>query len=89
MNWQIFGTTFLTIFVAEMGDKTQFAAMASSAESKGAWEVLWAVIAALALAGALGFFAGKILSEFLSPQILKVASGSLFILMGLWILLKR
>ncbi len=79
----------MTIFVAEMGDKTQFAAMASSAESKGAWEVLFAVVTALALAGTLGFFAGKVLSEYLSPQILKLASGSIFVLMGLWILLKR
>jgi len=39
MDWKLFATTFITLFIAEFGDKTQLAAMAASAHSKGAWEV--------------------------------------------------
>ena len=71
-----------------MGDKTQFAALAASAESKGAWEVLVAVLLALMVAGSLGFFAGQILSEYIRPEIGRYLSGGLFLAMGVWILLR-
>lgn len=87
MDWKIFFSTFVTIFLAEMGDKTQFAAMAASSVSKSTWTVLLAVI--LALAGALGVLFGRTISEFISPQVIKYISGSLFILVGLWVLLVR
>ncbi len=34
MDWRILATTFGLIFLAELGDKTQLAAMAMAAESK-------------------------------------------------------
>lgn len=89
MDWQVFFSTFGLIFVAEMGDKTQFAALAASAGTKSTLSVLLAVIFALSLAGALGVLAGKFLGETLNPQYIKWASGSLFVGMGLWILLGR
>ncbi|MFN7824623.1 MAG: TMEM165/GDT1 family protein [Pseudobdellovibrionaceae bacterium] len=86
MDWKIFTTTFITIFLAEMGDKTQFAAMAASSQSKSTLPVLLAVILALSLAGLLGVLFGKFLGELLSPQIMKWVSGSLFIIVGIWVL---
>lgn len=89
MNWTLFLTTFLTIFVAEMGDKTQMAAVAASAQSKGAWEVAAAVALALMCAGLLGVLAGRFLAEWINPVILKSLAGGLFILMGIFMLWKR
>jgi putative Ca2+/H+ antiporter (TMEM165/GDT1 family) len=86
MDWKIFITTFVTIFLAEMGDKTQFAAMASGSQSDSTFSVWLAVVLALALAGTLGVFFGRILGQWLDPQILKWISGSLFILVGIWVL---
>lgn len=86
MDWKVFFTTFTMIFIAEMGDKTQFAALAASAGSKSTISVLLAVVLALSTAGVLGVVAGKYLGEFLSPQMIKWVSGTLFIGVGVWIL---
>lgn len=89
MEWKIFLTTFLTIFLAEMGDKTQFAALAASSETKATYTVMAAVVLALSLAGILGVIAGRFLGEWVDPQRLKYLSGSLFIAVGVWVMLGR
>ena len=89
MDWKVFFTTFTMIFIAEMGDKTQFAALAASANSKSTLSVLLAVVLALSCAGILGVIAGKYLGEFISPQHIKWVSGSLFVGVGIWILVSK
>lgn len=89
MDWKIFLTTFITLFVAEMGDKTQFAALAASAGSKATPSVLLGVVLGLSLAGGLGVIAGKFLGNFIDPNQLKWLSGSLFIAVGLWVLFSK
>lgn len=86
MDWKIFASTFITIFLAEMGDKTQFAALAASSQTKSTFSVLLAVVLALGLAGSLGVIFGKYLGTMLNPHFMKYISGTLFILVGLWIL---
>ncbi|UOF02216.1 TMEM165/GDT1 family protein [Bdellovibrio reynosensis] len=86
MDWKIFASTFITIFLAEMGDKTQFAALAASSQTKSTLTVLLAVVLALGLAGALGVIFGRFLGTLLSPVVMKYVSGSLFILVGIWVL---
>lgn len=89
MDWKLFFVTFGSIFLAELGDKTQFAAMAISSKSQSTLEVLLAVVLALALAGALGVLAGKVLSAYLNPQLIKTISGALFIGVGIWVLISK
>lgn len=89
MDWKIFASTFLTIFLAEMGDKTQFAALAASSQTKSTMTVLLAVVLALGLAGALGVIFGRFLGNLLNPQIMRYVSGALFILVGLWVLTSK
>ncbi len=89
MNWTLFGTTFLTIFLAELGDKTQFAAIAASSQSTSIKEVLLAVVLALGLAGALGVLAGQVLAQFLDPKWMKWISGLSFIAVGFWVLFQK
>lgn len=86
MDWNLFATTFVTIFLAEMGDKTQFAALAASAQTKNTTLVLIAVVLALALAGALGVLFGRFLGQVINPAVMKWISGSLFIAAGIWII---
>ena len=86
MDWKVFLTTFGTIFIAELGDKTQFAAIAASAGSTSKFSVLLGVVLALSLAGILGVLAGSLLGEFIDPSAMKWVSGSLFIAVGVWII---
>ena len=86
MDWKTFGTTFVTIFLAEMGDKTQFVALAASARTRSTAAVLAAVILALALASILGVLAGRILGQWLNPSVMRWVSGLLFVVVGIWIL---
>ncbi len=53
MDWRVLLTTFGVIFLAEMGDKTQIAAMTMAAEKKRPWEVF--IAASLALSADFGF----------------------------------
>ena len=86
MDFKLIASTFVMIFIAELGDKTQFAAVAASASSKSTWSVLIGVTLGLATAGALGVLAGKILGQAVNPNLLRWISGSLFIVVGIWVL---
>jgi putative Ca2+/H+ antiporter (TMEM165/GDT1 family) len=89
MDWKLFSVTFGTIFLAELGDKTQVAAIAASAEAKSLWEIWLAVVLALGLAGTLGVLFGRLLSEYLNPSLIRYLSGGLFVIVGFWILFKK
>jgi putative Ca2+/H+ antiporter (TMEM165/GDT1 family) len=89
MDWKVFLATFTTIFLAEVGNKTHFAAIAASAQARSRLEVWLGVVLALALAGTLGVLGGKILAAFVNPAVMKYVSGGLFVAVGLWILLGR
>ena len=82
MDWKLFLTTFATIFIAELGDKTQFAALGISSQSKNTLSVLLAVVLALSCAGSLGVIAGRFLGNFINPTYLKYCASLLFIAMG-------
>lgn len=88
MDWKAFVATFVTIFIAELGDKTQFAAFAASSQSRSTLSILLAVIAALSLAGCLGVFAGRLIGEYIKPETLRFIVGPIFIAMGCWYLFK-
>src|ERR1051326_8015494 len=53
MDWRVLFTTFGVIFLAEMGDKTQLAAMTMAAESKKPWAVFLGASLALVAVSAL------------------------------------
>jgi len=83
MNWQIFFSTFLLIFLAELGDKTQLAVMAQSAGSGSKWIVFIAGSMALILSTAIGVLAGDLLSRFVPDmRVVKLCGGVMFLLFG-------
>ncbi|MBL7716484.1 MAG: TMEM165/GDT1 family protein [Bdellovibrionales bacterium] len=85
-DFHLFWTTFVTIFLAELGDKTQFAALAASAKTKNTAVVWAAVVLGLGLAGTLGVVFGRILGNFIDPSILTKVAGVMFIAVGVWVL---
>ena len=87
MDMKLFVTVFSTIFVAELGDKTQLATLlyASNAHNPKV-TVFAASAAALVLTSALGVVAGAFISEHVSPKVLSWVAGLGFIAVGVWTL---
>jgi len=83
---RLFWITFITVFLAELGDKTQLVALMLSAKEKRFWPIFLAAAIALTLASALGVAAGNFLGELLPLKLIRVLSGAAFILMGVLIL---
>ncbi|MFZ2493160.1 MAG: TMEM165/GDT1 family protein [Thermoanaerobaculia bacterium] len=85
-----FLSVFITVFLAEIGDKTQLATMLFAAEAKSSkWVVFAGSALALVLAAAIGVLVGAQLERFISPRTLKVVAGSGFILIGLWTIVSK
>lgn len=88
MDKRLFWATFLTVFLAEVGDKTQLAAMTATAKSGALWTVFAAASLALVCATALGVTVGAALFKMVPPQAVRFAAGGAFIAVGLWVLVK-
>ena len=87
MDWRIFLTVFATVFVAELGDKTQLATMLFAADGEvSRVTVFLAASLALVLSTALGVLAGSLLAAYISPRLLHVVAGVGFIAIGAWTL---
>jgi putative Ca2+/H+ antiporter (TMEM165/GDT1 family) len=81
-------TIFVSVFIAELGDKTQIATMLFAAGSgPGKAAVFFAAASALVISTLLAVFAGDLITRFISPPTLKIAAGSGFILVGVWTLI--
>ncbi|HJQ23375.1 MAG TPA: TMEM165/GDT1 family protein [Blastocatellia bacterium] len=89
MDWKIILTTFGTIFIAELGDKTQIAAMTLAAKSKAPLAVFIGAALALACVSALGVVVGAALSHYLPLEWIKRAAAVAFIIIGVLILLGK
>ena len=89
MDFKLFLTTFLAVFLAEMGDKTQLVAMAVASRSHSPWLVWSAVALALVIASALGVLVGSLVGGWLSRDVVKYFSAVLFITVGVWMLLAK
>jgi Predicted membrane protein len=89
--WRMFGSTFVLIFLAELGDKTQLAAMARVADgpdgSSAKWAVFLAASAALVLSTLIAVFFGGVLRALIPDErYIKIAAGLLFVIFGVVIL---
>jgi len=83
----LFMTTFLTVFVAELGDKTQLASFVFSTRSPGERTIVFvAASAALVASTALAVWAGSMTSQWLSPEHARRFAGLAFVAVGAWIL---
>ena len=79
-------STFITVFVAELGDKTQLATLTISGTSNRPLAVFLGSASALVFASLLGAFAGGSISAFVPELILKLIAAITFIIIGLKLL---
>lgn len=77
--WSVFGSTFITIFLAEIGDKTQIATLLMSAESHTPWVVFAGAASALVATSLIGVLVGRWLSNRFSAKALERATGILLL----------
>jgi putative Ca2+/H+ antiporter (TMEM165/GDT1 family) len=87
MDWKLIGTVFASVFVAELGDKTQLSTMLFAAKNDGAkLQVFLGAAAALVVSTAIGVLAGQAITAVVSEQALKWIAGIGFVAIGLWTL---
>ena len=83
--FSIFITTFTTIFIAELGDKTQIATLMLSAESGKPIIVFIGSSLALISSSVVGVLIGKWLSKKISPSKFALTTGGLMIIISLFL----
>jgi putative Ca2+/H+ antiporter (TMEM165/GDT1 family) len=89
MDWKVFLTVFGAIFIAELGDKTQLATMMFAADKQvGKWVIFAGASAALVAASAIGVLAGHLLSQYLDEKVMGYVAGSVFVLIGVFMIIK-
>jgi putative Ca2+/H+ antiporter (TMEM165/GDT1 family) len=87
MDWKIFVTIFASVFIAELGDKTQLATMLFAADKDvSKFTVFIAASFALIVATALGVLAGSLLSSYINEKYLHYIAGVGFIVIGVYTL---
>lgn len=89
MDWKIFATVFISVLIAEMGDKTQLATMLFAADKEvSKWTVFFGASLALVIASGIGVMAGSLLSNYISEKTLHYFAGIGFLIIGAWTLWK-
>jgi len=88
INWQVLGSAFLMIFLAELGDKTQLSTFAFASQSKSPLSVFLGASLALVLSSLIGVALGGLIGRFVPERIMKVLAAIVFLGFGVWTLLE-
>ncbi len=87
MEIKILLTVFATVFLAELGDKTQLATMLFAADREvSKLTVFIGASLALIVASAIGVLAGGLMAEIINPKYITWVAGLGFILVGVFTL---
>ena len=87
MDFRTLGVVFGTVFLAELGDKTQLATLLFAARAPGSkWIVFAAAAAALVVATGLAVLAGSFIAQHVNTRWLTRFAGIGFVAIGLWTL---
>lgn len=88
MDLKLFSTVFATVFLAELGDKTQLATLTfASDERHSRLAVFLGAASALVASAALGVLGGTLMRGWMNPRVLETIAGVLFLVLGAWTLL--
>lgn len=86
MDWQLIGLSFITVFLSELGDKSQIAAIAISGSSKSPKAVFLGTAGALLLASFLGVLLGEGAAQLFPARLVKICAAVGFAVMGVRLL---
>ncbi|MEG4444798.1 TMEM165/GDT1 family protein [Microcoleus sp. AT9_B5] len=86
MDWQLLGISFITVFLSELGDKSQLAAIALGSSCNSPRAVFFGTASALLLASFIGVGIGLGTAEVLPERLVKGLAAIGFAVMGLRLL---
>jgi len=86
MDWKIFETAFVTLFLAELGDKTQLAVITMTAKTDSKLSIFLGASLALVVVTLIGVLAGGVLAEFIPTEWLQRIVAAGFIVIGVLML---
>lgn len=86
MDWKIFGTAFVTLLLAELGDKTQLAIITMTAGTESKIAVFLGASLALVFVSLLAVLFGGLLSQYIPTEWLQRIVAAAFILIGILML---
>ncbi len=86
MEWKIIGTAFLTLFLAELGDKTQLAVITMTAKTDNKLAVFIGASLALVVVTLLAVLFGGVLTQYVPAEWLQRIVAVAFILIGVLML---
>jgi putative Ca2+/H+ antiporter (TMEM165/GDT1 family) len=89
MEWKLFTSTFVVVFIAELGDKTQLATLSLAAGGSSRWIVFLGSALALVASAAIAVIVGAALVKVIPPIWLKRGAGAIFIVLGVLYLFER
>lgn len=89
MDWKVFGTAFLTLFLAELGDKTQLAVIVMTAKTEAKLMVFLGASLALVIVTLLGVLVGTVLTQYVPTEWLQRIVALAFIAIGVLMLLGK
>lgn len=75
-------STFILVFLAELGDKTQLSTMLLASKSKSIWFVFIGSACALVLSSLIGVLAGSVINKYIPASYIQFCSGVAFIIIG-------
>ena len=84
-KFKLFFSTFILVFLAELGDKTQIASFSMAAGNGDYLSVLIGASLALITSTFLAVIFGQLIARYVNKNILKIISSILFILTGLYL----
>jgi putative Ca2+/H+ antiporter (TMEM165/GDT1 family) len=89
MDFKILTTVFTSVFIAELGDKTQLATLLfASDKDTSKLTVFVGASLALVVTSAIGVIAGSVISQYVSEKMLHYLAGIGFIAIGVWTLVR-
>jgi putative Ca2+/H+ antiporter (TMEM165/GDT1 family) len=86
MDWKILGSAFVTLFLAELGDKTQLAIITMSAKTESKLAVFIGASLALVFVSLLAVLFGGLLTQFIPTEWLQRIVAIAFIAIGILML---
>jgi putative Ca2+/H+ antiporter (TMEM165/GDT1 family) len=89
MDWKILSTVFTSVFIAELGDKTQLATLLFASDKEISKLTVFAGASlALIVTSGIGVVAGFTISQYVGEKTLHYLAGIGFIAIGIWTLVK-